>query len=49
VAEWMLENGYKPQIIRLGIDDMFVEHGSVSELKHLCGYDPEGILAALLK
>ena len=49
VAEWMLENGYKPQIIRLGIDDMFVEHGSVSELKHLCGYDTEGILAALLK
>ncbi len=48
VAEWMLENGYNPQIIRLGIDDVFVEHGSVAELKHLCGYDAEGILGALL-
>ena len=47
VAEWMADNGFKPQIIRLGIDDKFVEHGTVSELKHLCGYDAEGIYKAL--
>ena len=47
VAEWMADNGFKPQIIRLGIDDKFVEHGTIAELKHLCGYDAEGIYKAL--
>ncbi len=47
VADWMLDNGYTPHIVRLGIDDNFVEHGTVAELKRLCGYDVEGILAAL--
>ena len=47
VADWMLDNGYAPHIIRLGIDDEFVEHGSVAQLKHLCGYDAEGILRAI--
>lgn len=47
VADWILDNGYAPHIIRLGIDDEFVEHGSVAQLKHLCGYDAEGILRAI--
>ena len=47
VADWMLDNGYSPKIIRLGINDEFVEHGSVAELKRLCGYDAEGILEAI--
>lgn len=47
VAEWMNDHGYKPRVVRLGIDDLFVEHGTVPELKHLCGYDADGILAAL--
>lgn len=47
VADWLLDNGYTPHITRLGIDDEFVEHGTVSELKHLCGYDADGILKAL--
>ena len=47
VADWMLDNGYAPHIIRLGIDDEFVEHGTVAQLKHRCGYDAEGILRAI--
>lgn len=47
VADWMLDRGYSPKIVRLGIDDKFVEHGSVAELKRLCGYDAEGILEAI--
>ena len=47
VADWLLNNGYSPRITRLGIDDKFVEHGTVAQLKHLCGYDTEGILRAL--
>lgn len=48
VTDWMVDNGYTPQIIRLGINDEFVTHGTVAELKHDCGYDAEGILRALL-
>ena len=48
VVEWMSDHHYSPRITRLGIDDEFVEHASVGELQHLCGYDKEGILAALL-
>ncbi len=48
VCEWMNDHGYTPHITRLGIDDRFVEHASVEELKRLCGYDKQGILKALL-
>lgn len=48
VVEWFTDNGYTNlKIKRLGIADEFVEHGTVSELKGLCGYDTEGILTAL--
>lgn len=47
VAEWMNDNGFHPTIIRLGIGDLFVEHGTVGELKVLCGYDEDSILEAL--
>ncbi|MBQ8271609.1 MAG: 1-deoxy-D-xylulose-5-phosphate synthase [Tidjanibacter sp.] len=47
VADWLLDNGFSPRIVRLGIDDEFVEHGTVAQLKNLCGYDAEGILKAL--
>jgi 1-deoxy-D-xylulose-5-phosphate synthase len=33
--------------VRLGIDDRFVEHGTVAELKRICGYDAEGITQAI--
>lgn len=49
VAEWMNDNGFHPTIIRLGIGDLFVEHGTVGELKALCGYDEESILEALCR
>lgn len=49
VAEFMTENGYRTEIIRLGIPDRFIHHGTTAELKRLCGYDTDGILAALRK
>ena len=39
VVEWMSDNGFAPRIVRLGIDDEFVSHGTVGQLKHHCGYD----------
>lgn len=47
VTEWMSDNGYKPQITRIGLPDSFVSHGTVSELKHLTGIDAEGIKRVL--
>jgi len=48
IAEFMTENGYKPDIQRIGIPDKFIEHGSIAELHHLCGMDAEGILDKLI-
>lgn len=47
VLEFLSDNGYSPSVERLGIGDRFVEHGTVAELRHLCGYDAESIFAAL--
>lgn len=47
VLEFMNDNGYDCRIKRLGIGDNFVEHGTISELQHLCGYDAEGIYRAI--
>ena len=47
VVEWMNDHGYTPRIVRLGLPDSFVEHGTVAELQHITGIDVEGIMAAL--
>lgn len=47
VAEWLDSNGYKPRLTRLGAPDEWVFHASVSELKHSCCYDSEGIQTAV--
>ncbi len=49
VLEWMADHGYTPRIIRLGVDDQFVEHGSTKELYHLLKLDKEGICESLLQ
>lgn len=43
VLEFFSENGYTPQVKRLGLPDAFVEHGSVQELHQLCGLDAVSI------
>ncbi len=47
VLEFMADHGYKAQVVRLGLPDNFVEHGSVTELHHLVGIDKEGIKTTL--
>ena len=49
VMEWMAEHGYTPRIIRLGVNDRFVEHGSTKELYHLLKLDKEGLCESLLR
>jgi 1-deoxy-D-xylulose-5-phosphate synthase len=43
VEEWMMDNGYQPKIVRLGLPDEFVEHGSQAELFRMLELDAEGI------
>ncbi len=49
VLEWMSEHGYTPRVIRLGVNDQFVEHGSTKELYHLLKLDKEGLCESLLQ
>ncbi len=43
VIEYLTETTYNPIIKRLGIPDMFVEHGTQQELYKICGYDTDAI------
>jgi 1-deoxy-D-xylulose-5-phosphate synthase len=47
VIEFMSDNGYVAKIIRLGIPDYFVEHGTQEELIAECGFDAKGIEKAV--
>ncbi|RZK92919.1 MAG: 1-deoxy-D-xylulose-5-phosphate synthase [Pedobacter sp.] len=49
VLEFMADNGYKTNVVRLGIPDEIVEHGEQPELWALCGYDTNAIIQAVKK
>lgn len=49
VLEWMNDHNYHPHIVRLGVNDQFVEHGSTKELYHLLNLDKEGLCKSLLQ
>ena len=47
VAEFMAEHNYKNDLKILGIPDRLVEHGTLKELHHECGYDATAIADAV--
>lgn len=49
VLEWLDDHGYTPKVVRLGLPDEFVEHGTVAELRHIVGVDAESICATFDK
>ncbi len=49
VVKLLNDNNISTPVTTLGIDDKFVEHGTVAELRHLCGYDVEGILHSIVE
>ena len=49
VLEWMADHGYDARVIRLGVNDRFVEHGSTKELYHMLKLDKEGLCESLLQ
>lgn len=48
VMEWLMDHGYKTRVVRLGLPDEFVEHGTVAELQRIVGIDPENIANTIL-
>lgn len=47
ILEFQAAHGYKANIRMLGIPDHIVEHGTLKELQHECGYDAPAIAAAV--
>jgi 1-deoxy-D-xylulose-5-phosphate synthase len=43
VAEYLSDKNFKINIVRIGLPDKFIDHGTQEELHHLLGIDPEGI------
>lgn len=49
VLEWLSDHGYQKQVVRMGLPDAFVEHGTVAQLRKLVGLDNESIAFQLTK
>ncbi len=48
VLEYMADHNLHPEVVRLGLPDHFVEHGTPEELYHIVGLDEQAIKRALL-
>ena len=48
VLEWLSDNGKTTTVRRIGLPDRFIEHGTVSELRHIAGTDIESIKRAII-
>ena len=49
VVEFMADQGYSSQIIRLGIPDDYIHHGTQEELWADCGFDKNAIIQTVKK
>ena len=47
VIEFMVDNKYAVEVVRLGIPDRYIHHGTVEELQAECGYDANGIVSTV--
>ena len=48
VLEFFSDNGYEVEVKRIGIPDKFVMHGTVAELRQICGMDAQSISEVLV-
>lgn len=49
VTEWLNDNGYSIPVVRMGLPDAFVEHGTVDQLRRQIGMDDESIKNEIMK
>ncbi|MDE5787665.1 MAG: 1-deoxy-D-xylulose-5-phosphate synthase, partial [Bacteroidaceae bacterium] len=47
VLEWMADHGGQPEVVRMGLPDRFIEHGTPEQLYRIVGIDREGIKKVL--
>ena len=47
ITSFLNDNGYNTKVARLGIEDKFIEHGTLEQLHAICGFDKEGIVAKI--
>ncbi|PWL31533.1 MAG: 1-deoxy-D-xylulose-5-phosphate synthase [Fluviicola sp. XM-24bin1] len=47
VIEFMADQKYSAEIVRLGIPDEYIQHGTQQELWEECGYDTKAIVATI--
>lgn len=47
IAEFMVTHHYQAQLVRLGIPDKFIEHGTQHQLYAECGFDEKGIIQCI--
>ena len=47
ITEYAKDKGYKGEVIRIGVPDEFIGHGSVSELYAECGMDAASVTRAI--
>jgi 1-deoxy-D-xylulose-5-phosphate synthase len=48
ILEFMADNRYQAEVVRLGIPDQFIEHGEQPQLYEECGFSPEKIAQAAI-
>ncbi len=49
ILEFMADNNYQANVVRLGIPDEFIEHGEQPELWAICAYDTNAIINTVKK
>lgn len=49
ILEFMADNNLTTKVVRLGIPDQFINHGTQEELRRECGYDKTAIISAVEK
>ncbi len=49
ILEFMADHNYSAEVIRLGVPDRFIEHGTQKELYRECGYDAQAIADTVKK
>ncbi len=49
VMEWLSDHGYQLQVKRIGVPDRFIAHGTVAQLRKICGMDSDSIANEIIK
>ncbi|MCW8848557.1 MAG: 1-deoxy-D-xylulose-5-phosphate synthase, partial [Melioribacteraceae bacterium] len=49
ILEYFSDNNYKNEILRIGLPDKFIDHGTQAELHNILEIDPEGITSKITR